>query len=114
MGRRGVTVSDEKGSWTEPYRSTGPAEPPGSADSGSPFGPAGAAGVRAGNTVTQRAAVPPGCTGSRAQAAETRLETKSLPGPRALAGPSRIPPQNPIRNRAAAWPEDQTPDPAGP
>lgn len=109
-----VTVSGEKRRWTESYRSTGPAEPPGSADSGCPFGPAAAAGVRAGNTVTQRAAALPGCTGSRDRAAETRLETRSLPGPRTLAGPTRIPPQNLSRHRAAAWLEGQTLDPVGP
>lgn len=113
MGR-GVTVSDENRRRTESYRSTGPAEPPGSADSGCLFGPAAAAGVRGGNTVTQRAAELPGCTGSRDRVAETRLETRTLPDPRALAGPTRIPPQNPSLHRAAASPEGQTPDPVDP
>lgn len=113
MGR-GVTVSGENRRWTESYRSTGPAEPPGSADSGCPFGPAAEAGVRAGNTVTQRAAALPGCTGSRDRAAETLLETRTLPDRRALAGPTRIPPQNPSLHQAAASPEGQTQDPVGP
>lgn len=109
-----VTVSVENRRWAESYRSTGPAGSPGSAGSGCPFGPAAAAGVRARNTVTQRAAALPGCKGSRDRAAETRLGTRTLPEPRALAGPSRIPPQKPSRHRAAASPEGPTPDPVGP
>lgn len=100
--------------WSASYRSTGPAEPPGSADSGCRFWPVAAAGAPAGNTVTRLAAGLPSCTGSRDRAAETRLERRTPPDPRAPAGPPPIPPLDPSQHQVAASPEGQTPDPAGP
>lgn len=114
QGRLRVALSDHNKRWSASYRSTGPAEPPGSADSGCRFWPEAAAGALAGNTVTRLAAVLPGCTGSRDRAAETRLETRTLPDPRAPAGPPRIPPLDQSHLQAAASPGGQTPDPAGP